>query len=205
MATIIKGIIIGMIVSFPIGPLGIISIQRSINSGWKTGFFSGVGAAASDIIYSAAAVFGISFIDELIHRHRCLINNVTGILFLIVGINIFTNVIEVKLRKDDKEELIYPAFSNFLLGLSNPITFLVFITVFAKLGIKVDHHEIGKNLLFIMSIFTGSTVFWFFVSNLINRFRHRFKMEILYTVNKSIGVIIALLGIISIIKGTFRL
>ncbi|EYE87879.1 hypothetical protein Q428_10875 [Fervidicella metallireducens AeB] len=205
MAIIIKGIIIGMIVSFPIGPLGIISIQRSINCGWKTGFFSGIGAAASDIVYSAAAVFGISFIDELIHRHRCLINNVTGVLFLVVGINIFTNVIEVKLRKDDKMELIYPAFSNFLLGLSNPITFLVFITVFAKLGIKVEPHEIGRNSLFVISIFSGSTVFWFMASNLINRFKHKFRIEFLYTINKSIGVIIALLGIISIIKGTFRI
>lgn len=202
---IFKGLIIGMIVSFPIGPLGIIAIQRTINNGWKSGFFSGVGAAASDVVYSLCAVFGISFIDDIIHKHKYLINNAIGALFLVLGLNIFMNALKDKAIVDEKRKfIIHPGISNFLLGLSNPMTFLVFLTIFTKIGLKINTLEVGKNMLFVLSIFIGSTILWISVSKLIDSSKRNFKIEIFCIINKIIGASIAVFGMCSLFRGIMK-
>lgn len=206
MPILIKGVFIGMMVSFPIGPLGIMSIQRTINKGRRIGFLSGVGAAASDIVYSLCAVFGLSFIDEFINKHKYLINNITGLLFLILGIKIYISTIGNKVVLEDKKRFeIHPGISSFLLGLSNPMTFLIFITIFTKMGLKLNAEDVSNNLLFILSIFTGSSILWFIVCNLINNSRKNLKIETFSLINKIIGASIALFGIYSIFIGVLHL
>lgn len=204
MMIIIVGIIIGIIVVFPIGPLGIIALQRTINRGWKIGFFSGVGAAVSDLVYSSAAIFGISFVDGFIIKHKYLINQITGTLFLIVGINIFINAAVSKdIEEEERKEIMHPALSNFLLGLSNPMTFLIFLSIFTKM--KLENGEPLHNLILVISIFTGSVLFWIITSKFVNNSKSNFKIETFYMINKVIGVIISLLGMYSILKGILRL
>lgn len=204
MMIIIVGIIIGIIVVFPIGPLGIIALQRTINRGWKIGFFSGVGAAVSDLVYSSAAIFGISFVDDFIIKHKYLINQITGTLFLIVGINIFINAAVSKdIEEEERKEIMHPALSNFLLGLSNPMTFLIFLSIFTKM--KLENGEPLHNLILVISIFTGSVLFWIITSKFVNNSKSNFKIETFYMINKVIGVIISLLGMYSILKGILRL
>lgn len=203
---IIKGIIIGMIVVIPIGPLGIIALQRTISRGWKIGFFSGVGAAVSDLIYSSAAVFGISFLNDFICTRKHVINQVTGILFLIVGINIFISSIENKsIKEEKKREIMHPALSNFLLGLSNPMTFLIFITIFAKMNMKLDSREVVYNLMLVASIFIGSVIFWLITCKFINKSKKSFRLQTFCIMNKVIGIGIALIGSYSILKGALRI
>lgn len=204
MMIIIVGIIIGIIVVFPIGPLGIIALQRTINRGWKIGFFSGVGAAVSDLVYSSAAIFGISFVDGFIIKHKYLINQITGTLFLIVGINIFINAaVNKDIEEEERKEIMHPALSNFLLGLSNPMTFLIFLSIFTKM--KLENGEPLHNLILVISIFTGSVLFWIITSKFVNNSKSNFKIETFYMINKVIGVIISLLGMYSILKGILRL
>lgn len=204
MMIIIVGIIIGIIVVFPIGPLGIIALQRTINRGWKIGFFSGVGAAVSDLVYSSAAIFGISFVDGFIIRHKYLINQITGTLFLIVGINIFINAsVNKDIEEEERKEIMHPALSNFLLGLSNPMTFLIFLSIFTKM--KLENGELLHNVILVISIFTGSVLFWIITSKFVNNSKRNFKIETFYMINKVIGVIISLLGMYSILKGILRL
>lgn len=217
----LKGVAIGMLVAIPVGPLGLLSIQRTINKGWKTGFLSGVGAAASDMIYSSIAVLGVSFIHEFLDRYRNPINGLVGILFLIIGSNILTNSIknnknrnEIVIEKEEakenakegqkeelKDEMMTSCISHFLMGLSNPLTCLVFLGVFAKVGINVNVEEVPKNLMFIISIFLGSSVLWFCITNLIKNSNTLSKIERFSFVDKIIGTIIILCGVFSILKG----
>jgi threonine/homoserine/homoserine lactone efflux protein len=199
---VLVGIIIGMIVAFPIGPLGLLSIQRTINRGWKIGLLSGLGAVTSDLIYSSMAIVGVSFIGDFVERNRYLINGVTGILFLIVGINILISAIE-KIRTEEaiKEDIIHPFFSNFLMGLSNPITFLLFFAIFTKIGIDMRPGEEIEHTVFIISIYGGSMALWFLITNLIEKSNRNYKLEKFIFMDKLIGILIILFGVFSILKG----
>ena len=202
---LLKGIIIGILVSLPIGPLGLLSIQRVINKGWKIGFLSAIGAIASDLIYSSLAVLGVSFIDEFVNKHRCLISGLVGILFLIVGINILSSGVQKREMKEDIEgERIHPFFIHFLMGLSNPMTFLVFFAIFTKIGIYGDERTLLYHLIFVISIFTGSAIQWLVTSNLIEKSKNKYKFESFIFIDKIIGTVIILFGIVSILKGIAR-
>jgi threonine/homoserine/homoserine lactone efflux protein len=202
---LLKGIIIGMFVSLPIGPLGLLSIQRTINKGWRIGFLSAVGAVASDLIYSSIAILGISFIDDFIKRHRFLITGLTGILFLIVGINILISGIEKRKMKEVCEEgTIHPFFLHFLMGLSNPMTFIIFFAIFTKIGIYVDDKEMLQSIIFVFSIFTGSTVQWFITTNIIERTKKKFKLESFIFIDTIVGIVIILFGVASVLRGIIR-
>lgn len=202
---LLKGVIIGMFVSFPVGPLGLMSIQRSINKGWKIGFFSAVGAVTADLVYSSLAILGISFINNFVSIHRYLINGVTGILFLIVGINILSSGIErIKMKEDTEGEKIHPFFKHFFMGLSNPMTFLIFFAIFTKVGIYVDHGTMLQHIIFVISIFLGSSIIWLITTNLIEKYKKRYKFECFLFIDKIIGTVIIIFGIFSILKGIIK-
>ena len=185
---LLKGIIIGMLVSLPFGPLGLLSIQRAINKGWKIGFFSAVGTATSDLVYSSLAILGISFINNFVNDHIHLINSVTGILFLIVGINILSSGIKrVKMKEDTEGEKIHPFFKHFLMGLSNPITFLIFFAIFTKIGIYVDDGTVLQHMIFVISIFLGSSTIWLITTNLIEKYKKKYKFECFILIDKIVG------------------
>lgn len=202
---LLKGIIIGMFVSLPVGPLGLLSIQRVINKDWKIGFLSAVGASASDLIYSLLAVLGASCIDDFVTKHRCLITGLVGILFLIVGINILSSGVEKRKMKADIEgERIHPFFVHFFMGLSNPMTFLIFFAIFTKIGIYADENTWLYHVFFVISIFVGSTIQWLITSNLIEKSKKKYKCESFVFIDKIIGAVIILFGICSILKGIIR-
>lgn len=202
---LLKGVIIGMFVSFPVGPLGLLSIQRSINKGWKIGFFSAVGAVTADLVYSSLAILGISFINNFVSVHRYLINGVTGILFLIVGINILSSGIErIKMNEDTEGEKIHPFFKHFLMGLSNPMTFLIFFAIFTKIGIYVDHGTRLEHIVFVISIFLGSSIIWLITTNLIEKYKKKYKFECFLFIDKIVGTAIIMFGIFSILKAIIR-
>lgn len=212
MIFMLKALIIGVIVAIPVGPLGLLAVQRTMSKGRKMGFLSGVGAAASDMVYSTSAVLGMGYIEIFLQRHKCLINCVTGVLFLIVGTSIIMKTKKNRQVKKEKnnnkvladEELIHPAFTHFIMGLSNPMTFLVFVVIFAKMGVDCSGNGIIKNMLFILGIFTGSCILWLITITFVKYSKKDIKPKNIFLVEKLIGIIIVLCGSISVLKGLIR-
>ncbi|WP_169733578.1 LysE family translocator [Clostridiisalibacter paucivorans] len=202
---VLKGILIGIFVSLPVGPIGLLSIQRTLNRGWKIGFLSGVGAAVSDLVYSSIAILGMGFIDDFLERNRYIINEITGILFLIIGISIIMKAVcNKKVNTETKEDIIHPAFSTFLMGLSNPMTFFIFLAIFTKIGIDVNVDNFKQNIVLVISIFLGSSILWFFTSNLVKESKKNYKECSLSFIDKIIGTIISIFGIMNLLKGIMR-
>lgn len=86
---LLKGLIIGIVVSAPLGPVGVLCIQRTLNKGRWFGFVTGVGAALSDICYALITGYGMSFMDELILKHHIFLQVVGSIMLLAFGIYTF--------------------------------------------------------------------------------------------------------------------
>lgn len=202
---LLKGLIIGMFVSLPIGPLGLLAIQRTLKKGWKVGFLAAVGAVTSDVFYSTIAILGISFIDDFIKRHRHMINGLTGILFLIVGINILISGVEKRKTGEISEYgKVHPFFTHFLMGLSNPMTFIIFFAIFTKVGIYVEEKNMIQSIMFIISIYLGSCTLWLVTTNIIDRSKKDYKFESFILMDKILGAAIMLFGVFSVLRGTFR-
>jgi LysE type translocator. len=85
------------------------------------------------------------------------------------------------------------------------MTFLVFLTIFTKVGMKINTEDVAQNILFIVSIFLGSMIFWLLISNLINKSKRNFKIETFYRINKVIGTVITIFGVYSVTLGIFKI
>ncbi|MBN1253558.1 MAG: LysE family translocator [Bacteroidales bacterium] len=194
---IIKGIIVGISVSAPLGPLGILAIQRTINKGFISGFISGWGAAFADIIYAAIAGFGISIIANFLDSHQLIIRIVGGILVAIVGVKIFyTNPVrQIRKQRAQKNTFISDFISSFLITITNPLTVIFFGAVFAGLGLDKDNS--GNAMVYtLLGIFLGALLWWVGLTLLVNIFRNKIRLRNLWWINKITGSIIAVFGII---------
>ena len=86
---VFSGLAIGIIVSAPMGPVGILCIQRTLNKGRWSGFYTGVGAALSDIFYCLLTGFGLSFIEGFLDRHQEIIQIIGSVVLIGFAIYLF--------------------------------------------------------------------------------------------------------------------
>src|SRR5262249_54895316 len=67
---LVKGILAGVAIAAPVGPVNILCISRTLMKGRRAGLVFGLGAAAADTIYGAIAGFSISFVINLLIREE---------------------------------------------------------------------------------------------------------------------------------------
>jgi len=197
---LIRGLIIGLVISIPIGPLGILCIQRTINKGRISGFLSGMGIAIADTIFALIAGLGISFIINLLKEQQLNLQILGGIVIISIGIKIFfaNPIKQFRMRRKQKGNLFEDFFSVLLLALSNPITALVFVSLFAGLNLFGDPENHFNAITVIGGIFIGTTFSWFILSTVINMFRSRFRLRRLFWLNRITGSAIFLIGLLAI-------
>ena len=93
-----KGFLVGMIISAPIGPVGVLCIQRTVNNGRLSGIISGVAAALGDSIFAIIAAFGLTFISGMIIENESWIRIFGGIILLFFGLKVYLSKTKRLLR-----------------------------------------------------------------------------------------------------------
>lgn len=199
---LIKGIIIGLIASIPLGPIGVICIQRTINKGRTSGFVSGLGAAVADTIFAAIAGFSLTYIISFIEERQLIIEFVGGIIVIILGLKTFyTNpVSQLKRHKRKKNKLIEDFISVLLLTSTNPFAIFFFVALFAAAGIVHHNQSFGQSSVALVGVFLGGTIWWYALTSFVNMFRHKFRLKQLWWINKIAGAVILLLGVLAIVN-----
>lgn len=192
---IIKGIVIGLMVSIPLGPVGIIVIQRTLNRGWLSGLFSGLGAAVADLIYAIFAATGFGLILQLVEKHVYSLQIITFCIIIVIGFAISRKSIQ-KLRKErSKSSNLFSDFiSIFLLTFSNPLVVGVFLALFTGAA-SVEEASLKSIITILIGIFAGAILWWFVLTLSVSLFRHKFRFRNLFWINKVTGIIIFILGI----------
>lgn len=192
----------GLIVSVPLGPVGVMCIQRTINRGLKSGIVSGTGAAAADTFYAIIATFGLGYIVNFIEKERYWIQIIGAIILILISIKIFyTNpVVEFRNNKNKKSSPTEEFLSVFFITLSNPTVFFVFLALMASFKIVTSQSNYFSALMVIAGIFSGAFFWWYVLSHLVNRFRNKIGIKKIWWLNKIMAVLIFICGIYAIAK-----
>lgn len=199
---IFKGIILGLTVSMPLGPAGILLVNRTIKRGIMSGFFSGVGLATADTILAVVAGLGFSFIISFFEDEKLFISLVAGILILGVGIKVFLSnpVKEFRKKEKGKKTLFRDFLSVLLLSLSNPFTIFVFVAFFS--GINPSHglkpHIVP--FLLVPGVFIGTLGWWMFLSYFVSRFKKNIRLRSIVRVNRVAGIAIIIIGVVVLVS-----
>ncbi len=193
--------LIGVSVSAPLGPIGVLCIQRTLNKGFKSGFISGLGAASADIIYAIIAGFGITFVSDFLIEYQEYIRIIGGGFLILVGIRIFISNPAKQIRKlRVKGNNYYKDYiTSFLITVSNPITILAFGAFFATFNMidkSVDNIRIW---LMIISVFGGALLWWLALIGLVTLFKSKIRLRYLLWINRVTGIIIVLFAVFIII------
>ncbi len=202
---ILKGFMVGICASAPVGPIAILVIQKSLSKGHKAGFVSGLGASVVDTCYAFIAIFALAFAQQLIDRHQNLIFLVGGIVLAIVGLNMaFSNPFR-KMKADGESSVSPKDFGQAVaMGFSNPMAIFVMFTLFAFFGLANDAPHTWKIAPIILSVSAGSVTYWFSVSWLLSRFRKKFKMNTILIISRVTGAIVVIIGIALLGQGLFN-
>jgi threonine/homoserine/homoserine lactone efflux protein len=198
---IVKGVLMGLLVSIPLGPIGVLVIQRTVNKSRIAGLLSGMGAALSDTLYAIVAGFSLTFIIDFIRAHEIFFQSVGAVVVLILGISIFfknpvTDLRRNRLRGNTHFQDI---ISSFLVTVSNPLTVFVFLAVFTSSGVAINLEKPYHSFFVILGIFLGAFLWWFTLSGIVSLFRHKINLRVLWWINKTAGALIILFVIITVI------
>src|SRR5437899_1392775 len=84
---LLKGMLVGVVIALPAGPVGVLCIRRTIFHGRRAGFISGLGAASADAMFGIIAAFGLTFISELLLDYQGWLRLVGAGFLLYIGIS----------------------------------------------------------------------------------------------------------------------
>ncbi len=199
--TFIKGLIIGFSIAAPVGPIGILCIHRSLKEGNLAGFTTGIGAATADGIYGAIAAFGLTAISHFLLKHQFIIQLCGGLFLFYLGLkNFFAKSTKDNINEKNQHSLIKIYSTTFILTLTNPMTLLSFMGIFAGLGLGTHYVNYYHAIYLVIGIFIGSLIWWLFLSTIIAKFlHHKLSGNTIHRINQSSGIIILLFGMLSLL------
>lgn len=192
---IIKGLIIGLVMAMPIGPVSIVCIRRSLVDRLAVGLAAGLGAATADGLFGFVAAYGIVEILSFIQPYTTIIRLIGGIFLCFLGYATFVDPTIPHMQSSQSSNVLASYFSALVLTLSNPLIIVPFgalLTVFKVNQAATTINTIG---IFAIGVFAGSACWFSLLSVTANRFKSYCNAERLRTVTRISGVLIALLGL----------
>lgn len=200
LALIAKGMLIGLLVSIPLGPIGVLVVQRTVNKSRVAGLLSGMGAALSDTLYAIIAGFSLTYIVDFIREYELVFQSVGALVVLALGIHIFLKdpVSDLQRNRLRGNTHLKDIISTFLVTFSNPLSVFVFLAIFTSSGVVMNMDQPYHSFFMILGIFTGALIWWFSLSGIVSLFRHKISLRILWWINKTAGVLIMLFVLVTI-------
>ncbi len=193
---ILNGMLIGLSVSIPLGPMGVLTIQRTMNKGVPSGVASGLGAAMADTLFAIVAGFGLTIVSNFLTEHQTPILIVGSLFLVYLGYKMLTSSQEIVFgaQKKKKHNLVADFLSILLLTLSNPITIIILGAFFASAGFLDE--DTCKRLItvLIFGVFAGAMLWWAFVVGIVNYFKDKILTKKLELINKITGIVVLVLG-----------
>ena len=194
-----KGIVIGIIVSAPLGPVGVLCIQRTLNKGRWYGFVTGIGAAISDIFYALLTGFGMSFVFDYVQQNMYYLQLLGSLMLLGFGVYTFRSnpVNSIRTISANKGTYVHNMVTAFFVTISNPLIIFLFIGLFARFSFVSN--TIYESFTSYIAIAMGALLWWFFITYSVNKVRKQFNLRAIIRLNRIIGTIVMVVAVLGLV------
>lgn len=204
---LLKGLFIGLLSSAPMGPVGMLCVQRTLNDGRPHGIVTGLGAAVGDSLYALVTVIGalgLSFIVDYIELYKTPVQIVGSIILIAFGYFVYRQNPSRNLTKFTNSELpVGKIFASSLgLTLLNVGMPFLYILFFARFDI-IDTDNVLHSLLIIPAVALGAIVWWLFITYVVDKLRNKFNPRGLKVFNRIIGIIFIIIGVVGAVTGAY--
>ncbi|HVC55319.1 MAG TPA: LysE family transporter [Stellaceae bacterium] len=193
---LLKGVLVGIIIAVPAGPVGVLCVRRTIFHGRLAGLISGLGAATADAVFGIIAGFGLTFIANLLLGYQDWLRVGGGGFLLYVGITALgADPLASAAAQRDPEGLLADYASTFALTITNPITILAFVAIFAGIGFTGDAATLGRAAILVLGVWLGSLLWWVGLAFGAGMMRSSFDRDHLIWINRGSGGILVFSGV----------
>lgn len=206
----LKALLVGLTAAIPLGPLGIMCIQRTLSKGRWAGFAVGLGSSVADTFYATIALLSISYISQFLDRNRIWVMLIGGAIVLGIGLQIALKNPIKDLRRPIAGSLssrrARDLLKGFLMTITNPGALVLMLGLFAFFGLDLGDGSHPEAAGFVLGgIFLGTAAWWFLLSSGISLFRKRFRLRQIIAINRISGILIAVIGLSSLAEGLAQL
>lgn len=202
---VIKGLLIGVIASAPMGPVGVLCVQRTLNKGRWYGFVTGCGAALSDMIYAGITGLGMGLVVDFVSNdtNRFYLQIAGSIMLLAFGLFTYRTDPTRKMRKPGKNKgtLTHNGITAFFVTLSNPLIIFLFMALYAQFAFGLQPDKPIEMIAGFVSIVGGALLWWWGLTWLVDKIRTKFDTNGIKLINQIIGMLV-ILGSIIILLAT---
>ena len=195
---LLRGIAIGFSIAAPVGPIGVLCIQRTLAHGRAAGLATGLGAATADAVYGAIAALGLTALTGALVGTELWIRLLGGAFLLYLGLRTFFARPADRPASTSAAGLAAAYASTFFLTLTNPMTILSFLAVFAALGVGSSSADTLARVSLILGVLLGSALWWLTLSFGVGLFRSRLGSGTMRWINRISGGVIAVFGLFAI-------
>ncbi len=200
---IFKGFIIGVVVSAPMGPVGVLCVQRTLNRGRWYGFVTGLGATLSDMIYALLTGYGMSFVTDYIDKNVFILQLLGSIMLLAFGFYTFrtnpVSSIHPTNPNKPKGTYLHNFITAFVVCFSNPLIIFLFIGLFARFAVVQQGVVLFEAVTSYVAIAIGAIAWWFLITYVINKVRKHFNLRGIWIINRVFGALVMLFSIVGLI------
>ena len=202
----VRGMVVGIVASAPMGPVGVLTVQRTLNKGRWYGFATGIGAAVSDLIYAMATGLGMSYVMELIEQPTTVFYlKILGsiLLFCFGAYTYYSKPTTIRKSSGKRGTLWHNMFTGFFITFSNPLIIFLFLALFARCGFVVPDHPLEQGLGY-AGVLCGAIVWWFCLTTALNRLGSRFEMGTVRLLNRLLGLLVMVASTVGLFYTLFR-
>lgn len=194
LSILLKGILLGLAIAAPVGPIALLCIRRTLGQGLRVGLLSGLGAATADGLYGLVAALGLTALSQQLIHQAAALQIVGGLLLIYLGARALLSLrqsaipVGAMVYSDGRNLSAIAAYSSTLaLTLTNPATIFSFMGIFAGLG--VTQTQLIRSITLVIGVFTGSAGWWLVLVSGVTYLRHRLTPRRLSQLNRwSTGV-----------------
>ncbi|WP_127532198.1 LysE family translocator [Paenibacillus kobensis] len=193
----LQGIAIGLSIAAPVGPIGILCMNRTIVQGRLFGFVSGLGAATADGLYGVIAALGFTVIMKPLMDYASWIGLIGGLFLIYLGYQAFRSK-PAQGNSNTSGSLLGAYLTVFALTVTNPMTVMSFLGIFA--GLSPVEGNVGSSLILVLGIFIGSMLWWLTLSNIVGLVRKAITNQAMQWINRGSGAVLIVFGVVAIIR-----
>ena len=188
-----RGILIGLLFGIPVGAVGALTVQRTLQYGVRAGLLTGLGSSAADCIYAGIGAFGLKLISDLLLRGQNIIHCGGGCLLLLMGISFMCRKTEKVKGTTEVAGLLQMFLSSFAIGITNPAAILTFLVAFSWMEVT-GSLRISEGILLILGVFTGTYIWWGILSFVTEYLSRKAKNINMNKLNKIFGLMLTAIG-----------
>jgi threonine/homoserine/homoserine lactone efflux protein len=196
-----KGAMMGLVVAVPVGPLGLLCINRALLRGPWYGLFSGFGVATADALAGAIAALSISLVSQFLVDHQFFFRLTGGVFLCYLGYEIYRSHAREELpRTRTVNGLLGTYVTTFLLTFSNPVTILSFVAIYAGWHVQSMSGHYVEAAVFALGVFIGSASWWVALFLGLTFSGDRFNLRLLWWIHRISGIGIAVFGVVVLLS-----